>query len=119
MRIDGGKTLNPGVLREQLIFQRKDVTGQDSYGQDVYTWQTVVSMRGQVTALQGRELDLAQQKWAEAKYKIVTHWYSGLKLEHRIEWWDGDATRYLDMLSIDDIPGTRAYLTILAKEWKQ
>ena len=66
MRIDAAKTLNPGLLREQLIVQYKNVTGQDSYGQDVYTWQTFVSMKGQVTALQGRELELAQQKWAEA-----------------------------------------------------
>lgn len=116
MRVDQGRTVNPGVLRHQITWQRKTVTGQDSFGADVVTWPDLVTCRAQVKELQGRELTAVQQRWAEAKYEILQHRHAGLKESDRISWYIDGEVRTLDVLGIQDPPGTARYLLIVAKD---
>ena len=67
------RALNVGDLRTHVTFQAKVVSGQDSYGQDVTTWATQLVAWCQIEALQGRELDAAQQIHAEARFRLRTH----------------------------------------------
>jgi head-tail adaptor len=117
MRIDESKSLNPGLLRHRVTWQRKSVTGQNSYGEDIWEWQDIVTVSCQVKPLTGRETQDAQQRWAEAKYKIVQHWYAGMELVDRGAWWYDGAMRYLDILDIQDRAGILRVMDITAKEW--
>lgn len=114
MRLDEGRTLNPGLLREQVTFQRKTVTGQNSYGEDTYTWTDVLTCKMQVVAMQGRELESAQQRWAEARFRLRGHYTDRVTTTMRAVW-NG---RYLDVLDAEDPYGTRRVLQVAAKESK-
>lgn len=116
-RIDEARALNPGLLRHRIVWQAKEVTGQDGFGQDVYDWQDVISCPAQVRMLSGRELEVAQQRWAEAKYMIRQHYYRGLGTTHRIFWSIDGVDKYLDPLEVSDIAGTGRVQDIVAKEW--
>ncbi len=117
--LDEAAILNPGILRHQITWQRKTVTGQNSSGEDVYSWTDVITVRAQVRALTGRELQAAQQRWAEAQYMIRQHYVKGLERVERGSWFIDGQVRYLDILDVQDIPGTGRYLEIIAKEWTE
>jgi len=117
-RVDEGKTPNPGLLRHQITWERKVPAASpiNSYGEDVFVWSGFQVCRAQVKELTGRELESAQQRWAEAKYVILQHYIKGLEMTDRIYWWiDGEAV-YLDPLSIDDEPGTGYWQQVVCKE---
>lgn len=116
-RIDGGRVVNPGAFRHRIIWQEKAITGQDSFGQDIYSWRDVVSCSAQVRELQGRELQSAQQRWAEAKYMIQQHYDARPRVAHRIAWFNRSTWLYLDPIDIPDQAGTGLVLDIAAKEW--
>lgn len=119
MRLDEARTLNPGLLRDQITWQRKVLASpyQNSYGEDVYQWSDLLTCRAQVKALSGRELETAQQRWAEAQYVIRQHYYAGLKRSDRIAWYVDGETRHLDVLDVADRDGIGAAQTVIAKEW--
>lgn len=117
-RIDEGRALNPGLLRHRIIWQKKEVTGQNSYGEDVYEWQDVITCSAQVRAMAGRELESALQRWAEAKYAIRQHRYRGLDVTYRIYWYNDGVEKFLDPLEVSDQAGTSRVQDIVAKEWK-
>lgn len=119
MRVDESKTLNPGLLRHRITWQRKVVSGQDSFGQDLYTWADVVTVSCQVKPLSGREMQSAQQRWAEAKYRITQHYVAGMDRMERGAWYVDGEYRYLDVLDINDRAGTGRVLEITAKEWTE
>jgi len=119
-RIDEGRTLNPGLLRHQIIWQRKEQTPgseQNTFGEDVFEWVDHVLCRAQIRSLTGRELEMAQQRWAEAKYAIRQHFTRGLTTTHRIQWNDDGDIKYLDPLEVSDLAGTRRVQDVIAKEW--
>ena len=113
MRLDGSKILNPGLLRHTITWQQKTVSGQNSFGEDIYEWDDVMVCRARVTALAGRELEAAQQRWAEARFQIEQHYVSGLKRAMRVAWGD----RLLDVIDAEDPWGTGMALRAMAKEW--
>ena len=117
MRHDGSVILNPGLLRHQLTWQRKYVTGQNGVGEDEYDWTDVCEVRARVLALTGKELEIAQQRWPEARYRIEQHFVAGMEHGFRAEWQTPNGVRYLDALDILDPAGTGAMLVIVAKEW--
>lgn len=117
MRLDESRTLNPGLLRHRITWQRKVVSGQNSFGEDLWEWRDIVTVPCQVKPLTGREMQSASQRWAEAQYKIVQHWYAGMDAMERGAWWHDGATRYLDILDIQDRAGIGRVLEITAKEW--
>ncbi len=118
-RVDESGILNPGVLRHQLLWQVKTVSGTNSTGEDVYDWnQTFVEVRGQVKSLEGRELEMVQQRFAEARYGIIHPWVPGLTTKMRILWIDPSGYEHvLDVLDVSDSPSIRGYTTVVAKDY--
>lgn len=116
-RIDGSTILNPGLLNHRIVWQQKAVSGQDSVGQDIYTWGDVITTPARVTALQGRELEAAQQRWAEARFKIEMHYTAAIEREMRGAWFVDGEYRYLDVIDAEDPWGTGMVLHVMAKEW--
>lgn len=117
--------LNPGVLRHRVTWQGRNVTGQNSFGEDIPAptdpnsgWSPIVTLAAQVTAIQGDELMRAQQYFALAKYKITQHFYSGLQEAMRIAWFVDGRQLYLTVLNINDPPGTGRYQTVIAKDYE-
>ncbi len=117
-RVDGSQVLNPGPLLDQITWQQKSVTAQDSFGQDTYSWTDFVTCRAQIRALQGDELLRAQQYYALAKYQIIQHHYKGVTAAMRIAWLLDGIVLYLNVLNINPSPGMRLYQTILAKDYE-
>lgn len=111
-----GDIQNPGTYRDTLQWQRPVVTEQTTMGEDVVEWQTYCTARASVNALTGRELEAAQQRWADARYQITHAYVSGLHREMRINWYTQGEARLLDVLDIADKPGTGRYLTITARD---
>lgn len=66
--------------------------------------------------MSGRELEAAQQKWAEAQYAIRHHYIPGLDETYRIAWFVDGTIRYLDPVNIADLAGTGRVLNITAKD---
>lgn len=118
-RVDESRILNPGILRHQITWQRKAVTGQNSFGEATYTWADVVTCRAQMKQMQGREFEAAQQRWPDARYQIIQHHYAGLDSEMRISWYVDGAVLTLDVLDIADRPGTGRYQIITAKDHQE
>lgn len=116
MRLDGSKVLNPGLLRHQITWERKVVSGQLD-GEDVFAWEIVADVRARILPLVGRELENAQQRWPEARYRIEQHYVPGLQRGHRGYWHGEEGVRYLDAVDVQDPAGTAMSLVILAKEW--
>ena len=118
----GGEILNPGLLRHQITWQRKSVSGQNSFGEDIYTWQNFLTCRARVEGAPNSsgqdESQQAMQRWAEAEYLITQHFAPGLAAKMRIAWWIDGAMVYLDVLNIEDPPGTGRYQKILARTFE-
>lgn len=118
-RIDEAARLNPGVLRHQITWQRKNVIGRNSFGEDTYgdpAWLNHLTCKAQVKELNGRELERLQQTWAEVKYEIKQYRSAGLKSEMRLSWYIDGQVRTLDVLGILDPPGTGMYQLVYAKD---
>lgn len=111
-RIDGSYELNPGNLRHAITIQRAAKT-QNTFGEDVVAWSTLLTAHAQIRAMQGRELEAYQQQWAEARWKIRM-WKPAetIKREDQIIW----ETRTLDILDAEDPDGTGRTLEIVARE---
>lgn len=110
------KALNPGDLRTQVQFQSKVVSGQNSSGEDVVTYATEFTQWCEVLALQGRELEAAQQVNANARWRIRTQFTPNVTQIKR-EWRALMGTRILDILDAEDPFGTRREFVVIAKEW--
>jgi SPP1 family predicted phage head-tail adaptor len=118
VRVNETRPLNPGILRHQIVWQRKKVTDRSSMGEAQFEWVDVLICKAQVKPLQGREIEAAQQRWAEARYRITQHYVAGLNQAERGVWSIDGETRYLDILDIQDRGGVGRVMDILAKEWK-
>jgi head-tail adaptor len=116
LRLDGAKTFNPGLARHRIVWQRKVVTGQDTFGGDVWVWTDVQACSAEVRQISGRELEESAQRWAEARYLVRHHFIAGLEYTDRIAWLVHGETRILDPLEIADLAGTSRVLDVIAKE---
>lgn len=106
--------MNPGDLRENITIQQKTVSGQNTSGEDVYTWTTVWACKANVLPMSGREIEAAQQKWAEARWKIKIHYPSvAIQRAMQIVW----GVRIFDILDAEDPGGKRREFVMVAKEW--
>ena len=106
--------MNPGDLRTSVTIEQKTITGQNSSGEDVYTWSTVATMWCDVRPMSGRELEAAQQIHAEARWKIRTH-YPSVTIKRAMRAMIG--TRTLDILDAEDPVGKHREFVMIAKEW--
>ena len=98
--------VNPGQLRHQITWQQKNVTGQNSIGEDIYTWVNFLTCRASVEATVGREYQQIMQRWAESDFMITQHFYKGVAPEMRIAWFVDGSITYLDVLDVSDPLGT-------------
>lgn len=119
MRLDGSTVLNPGLLRDQIVWQQKSVIGQNSFGEDVYAWGEFLTCRAQILSADGGDEQFRSSQYVGlAKYKIVQHYSRGLGTAMRIAWFVDEQILYLNVLSINPSPGMRQYQTILAKDYE-
>lgn len=94
-----------GKLDQRVVFKRKNVTGQDTFGADVLgTATTVGTFWSKVEYLTGRELQVAHQRFAEAQYRITMRRQPGVSIESDdyVEW----NSQTLDISPVMN-PGTR------------
>lgn len=88
-----------------------------TYGQSIIDWDTATSLGalyGRVEGLAGRELEAAQQIWAEAQFRVTVHYINGkdINREDRLYW----GSRILEIGDVRDPYGNRATIFILCKE---
>lgn len=112
-RQDDSRPLDPGSLREKIVFRRA-VKTQDDIGQDITTWTDLITMWMEVRAMQGRELEIARQTWPEAQFKL-RGWYPSVVIhrEDRALWGE----RVLDILDAEDPGGRRREIAMVAREF--
>ena len=101
-RLDGSEILNPGLLRHQITWQQKSITGQNASGEDIFAWTDFLTCRASVRATTGREFQRVMQIWAEANFVIRQYFSVGLTTDMRIAWFVDGAIIYLDVLDISD-----------------
>ncbi len=107
--------MRAGHRRSRVTFYRPTVTSQNSSGEDVESNVSLGSAWVKITALQGRELERAQQLQAEARFKIeMEHPLTDYALQRAdtITW----GSRTLDILDVEDPDQRRRGLVIFAKE---
>lgn len=76
---------------------------QSSFGEDVVSNPTDVgTFWCKVEALQGRELESARQRWAEARYKITMRKQAVTFTRKMTGLWNG---RHLNILDVQDVGG--------------
>jgi head-tail adaptor len=109
--------LKPGVLRHQIAWRRKVVTGQNGFGEDDFTWQLVVLVKAQVRPAGGREREAMGQRWAEAEHVVRQHYVPGMDRAERGDWTVDGVMHYLDILDVQDEGGLGRTQLIAAKEW--
>jgi SPP1 family predicted phage head-tail adaptor len=114
-RIRAALPLDPGRLRHQVQIQRKAISGQNTRGEDLYTWETFRTVYAEVQALAGREFEAAQQRWPEARYQVRLQYLSGVECQMRILWWDDGKARSLDILDVQ-AGQRRDRLTLICRE---
>lgn len=106
--------MRAGILDQRVTLKRRTVTGQDTFGQDIISMVTVATVWAAVRYLSGRELDQAQQTFAEARYEIEMRRRPDLTIKRAdtVEW----RGQTLDILDVAG-PGTREdSWKILAKD---
>jgi len=109
--------MQTGQLDQRVIFKRPTVASIDARGADVAgTPQLVRECFANVQYLQGYELQVAQTRWAEVKYKITIRRQPGIEIRFTdTATWKG---KVLDLLDIRG-PGTRdAEWVIFAKDFE-
>jgi head-tail adaptor len=114
--VDKPQNLSYRDLRDQIVFQRKTVTGRNAYNEETVAWTTLLTAHAYVYALQGRELERVQQKWAEARFgarlSAIALDYD-LRRADRVLW----GTRSLDLLDIEDPFGTNQWAVAYLKDY--
>ena len=115
MRIDGSETFDPGLAQHRIRIMRPVKTKND-FNEDVITPAVYATVPAQVTALLGRELEAAQQRWAAAKYRIRMQYTKGIEREYSIEWPLATGLLALDILDVQDPAGTRNFTQIYAAD---
>lgn len=108
--------MRAGALRSRVTVQHRLVTSQDSRGQDVYSWTTITDgpFWAMIEALQGRQLEAAQQTWAEARFRVTIRYQPGVSInrEDRLLW----GSRILDILDVEDPDQRTRQIVMVCKE---
>lgn len=100
----------------RVTFYRPTITGQTASGEDTVSDIELGSAWVKLTALQGMELQAAQQRWAEARFKIqMEHPLTEYTLQRKDYLTFG--SRQLDILDVEDPDQSRRGIVMLAKEY--
>lgn len=114
-RYDESTDWNPGLARHRIRIMRPVKTKND-FGEDVIELENYATVLAQIAALQGREMEAAQQRWAAAKYRIRMQYTKGIEREFTIEWPLASGLLTLDILDVQDLAGTRNFTQIYAAD---
>jgi SPP1 family predicted phage head-tail adaptor len=107
--------MQTGQLDQRIVILRPNVTGVDARGADVLgTPTTVGTFWANVQYLKGRELEAAQQRWAEVQYQItIRRQPSTTILSTDYATWNGQA---LDIRAPEGAGTREPFWTIFAKD---
>lgn len=102
------------LTRSRITIQRSTAT-QNTYGEDVPSWDALGSYWANIRALQGRELEAVQQTWAEARFRIDMRFQRGTTFQRkdRVIW----GSRTLDILDVEDPDQRQRRLFLTCKEY--
>ena len=106
-----------GGRRNRVSFYRPTITGQNSTGEDVVSNVLLGSAWVEIIAIEGREIEIARQLWAEARFRItMDHPLSGYTLQRKdiILW--GSPGRTLDILDAEDLTNRHRQVVLIAKD---
>ncbi len=116
MRVDGSSApLNPGALRHLLTIRQKPSGAENTFGENTGEYATFATVYGSIRPLQGRELQAAQQRWADARFRIETQYLAGVTTAMDIL---DDEDRVLDILDVEDPEGCHNRLIMYCNEVK-
>lgn len=105
-------------MRHKLAIQSRDST-LDGRGQRAQTYSAMVTVRGAIEDLSGRELEQAHKLYAAATAKLTIRYYPGLTTTHRIQHTtDEDGTRNFNIGAILNWQGRDVWLVLLCSEEK-
>lgn len=107
--------MRAGLRNCRVTFYRPTISAQTASGEDTVTDVSLGSAWVQIRALAGRELEAAQQIFAEARFRVeIEHPLDEYTLQRKdkITW----GSRTLDILDVEDPTQTRRSQVILAKE---
>ena len=107
--------MRAGHRRSRVTFYRPTVGSQNSSGEDVVRNVSLGSAWVAIRAMDGRELERAQQLQAEARFRVeMEHPLADYTLQRKdtITW----GSRTLDILDVEDPDQRRRKQVILAKE---
>ena len=108
--------MRAGTLRCQVTLQHKTILSQDTFGQDVVSWtaDTDGPFWAMIDALQGRQLEAAQQTWAEARLRVTIRYQPGVTIERadRLLW----GSRVLDILDAEDPSQRKRKVVMICRE---
>lgn len=108
--------MQAGLLRDRITITQETVTGQNSYGEDAVTTATVGQFWANVISLTGRELEVAQQRWAEARYKVIMRHQPGVSITRKMTVVNGG--RSMDILDVQDIDSSiRPKALLICKDY--
>lgn len=108
--------MRAGLRRSRVTFYRPTVGSQNSSGEDVKTNVSLGSAWVAIKALEGRELERAQQLYAEARFRIeMEHPLTDYTLQRAdiVTW----GSRTLDILDAEDPNQQRRRVVMIAKEY--
>lgn len=107
--------MRAGLLARSRITIQRATASQNSYGEDVPTWAAIGSCWANIRPLQGRELEAAQQTFAEARFRIEVRYQrgAGFQRKDRVIW----GSRTLDILDVEDPDQRQRRLFLTCKEY--
>lgn len=105
-----------GALRHRIEIDTPGVTSQNSFGEDVVAWTSLgSSFPCLVEPLAGKELEMAMQRWAQAKYQITMRHQPGLTFSAKMRAiWQG---RHLNILNVNDPGENNPWITMIAEDY--
>lgn len=106
--------MQAGKFDQRITISVAVVTGQNSYGEDIFGVPTTATYWAEVRFLQGRELEAVMQRWADARYLIDMRRQPGVSINRKSPLlWNG---LNLDIVDVQG-PGTRmGKWTIIARD---
>lgn len=110
--------MQAGKFRHRLLFTQPTSSAQNSYGEAIVVNTLVGEFWCSIEAMKGRELELAQQRWAEAQYKITLRHQPGITFTRKMQAWWGSPARVMDILDVHDVEGSvRPQIVMFAKDY--
>jgi len=114
-----------GSLRDRLTFTRpldSSETTQNSFGEDQGSAAAVGTFWGFVEPMSGQELEVMQQKWAQAKWKIKLRHQPGITFTRKMlasfTPRGAASPRVLDILDVQDQPNLpRPEIIMIAQDF--